>query len=264
MTIRNNRWTMSGLMLAIFASASNPAFAEIAQGVPAAQAISTQAEASSAVTRPDFSGVWELAKLEYVVIPEVSGLLTEEAKAQDALYKQRFNQVTDDPAKFCLVKGMPWTMLGRARNYPLEIHKTDSKLFMTFELYDQWRVIHLDGQAMPEGFPPSPNGWSVGHFDGDVLVIETTGLAGLNPVGLYHRSESAKITERWSLKNQDELGQVLEVDIIIDDPEVYAEPAKARQVLKRSPPGVVPGGYNCSSALWDDFVERRKVELKIK
>jgi hypothetical protein len=47
----------------------------------------------------------------------------------------------------------------------------------------------------------------------------------------------------------------------IDDPQAYAAPALARQVLKRSPEGTVPGGYNCPIALWNDYVDARNQEM---
>lgn len=219
--------------------------------------------ASVAAAVPDFSGIWEMAKLEFVVIPEVSGTLTSEAKAKADLFKSRFDPVIDDPAKVCLIKGMPWTMLTRARNYPVEIYQTPDRIFMTFELYDQFRTIRINGQAKPDAYPPSPSGWSVARWEGNVFVTETTGLPALNEIGPVHRSEEAKITERWSFRDDPQFGRVIDVDMTIEDPSVYATPAIAKQVYRKSDPGVVPGGYNCSSALWDDHIERRKAELKI-
>lgn len=206
----------------------------------------------------DFSGVWETAKLELVVLPEVAGQMTPEAKARAEQFRQKADPVIDDPAKVCLIKGMPWTMLGRARNYPTEIIQYPDRIFMVFELYDQFRQVRLDGAQKPADFGPAPSGWSVGRWEGQTLVIETTGLPTLNLFGIMQRTEEAKITERWQLEQNAEFGQVLAVDITVEDPEVFAVPARAHQIFKRSKPGVVPGGYNCSLSLWDDHLERRK------
>ena len=72
------------------------------------------------------------------------------------------------------------------------------------------------------------------------------------------------MTERWQLGQHPEYGQVLEVDITVEDPEIFVTPARAHQVYKRSAAGVVPGGYNCSSSLWDDHIDVRKAELGVK
>jgi hypothetical protein len=155
-------------------------------------------------------------------------------------------------------------MLGRARNYPTEIIQYPDRIFMVFELYDQFRQIHLDGTPKPADFGPSPSGWSVGHWEGQSLVIETTGMPTLNLFGVMQRTEDAKVTERWQLGQHPDYGEVLNVDITVEDPAIFATPARAHQVFKRSKPGVVPGGYNCSSSLWDDHIEARKAELGIK
>lgn len=217
----------------------------------------------AAPARANFAGVWETAQLELVVLPEVAGTRTPQAQARADLFRQRFDPVVDDTASVCLAKGMPWTMLSRARNYPVEIVQYPDRLFLLFELYDQYRSIRIGSQPMPADYGASPNGWSVAHWDGDALVIETTGLAELNPLGALQRTGDARITERWHLRTDADFGEVLQVDFIIDDPAVYATPATARQIFKRSPEGVVPGGYNCSSALWDAHVNARIEELGV-
>lgn len=235
-----------------------------AEGPPAAPAPMSPLRANLPDAGPvDFSGVWEGARLELVVLPEVAGKMTPEAQARADRFRQLADPVRDDPAKVCLVKGMPWTMLGRARNYPAEIVQYPDRIFMTFELYDQFRQIRLDGAQKPADFGPSPSGWSVGRWEGKTLVIETTGLPMLNLFGVMQRTEEARLTERWQLGQHPDFGEVLEIEITVDDPEIFATPAVARQVLKRSAPGIVPGGYNCSSSLWDDHIERRKAELGI-
>ncbi|MGE0115844.1 MAG: hypothetical protein AB7T07_13295 [Steroidobacteraceae bacterium] len=219
-------------------------------------------ETTSAQRHPDFSGVWETASIELTVLPDFNHpKYTERTKQNINEYQTRFNPVKDDPARVCLLKGMPWTMLIRARNYPAEIFQTDQRIFMFFELYDQYRNIHLDQTAVPDAYPPSANGYSYARWEGDTLVVETGGLIAMNDIGEFHRSEQAHIIERWKLMQNPTYGEVLDVDITVDDPEIYVEPVKGHQVLKRSAPGVVVGGYNCSSTLWDTYVDRRRQEM---
>lgn len=218
--------------------------------------------ATAEVRRPDFNGVWETAEMELVVMPEFNNpKYTERAKHNISESTTRFDPVKDDPTKVCLLKGMPYAMLIRARTYPLEIYQTEQRIVMLFELYDQYRNIRLDQSAVPENYPPSANGYSYARWEGDTLVVETGGLIGMNDIGEFHRSDQAHITERWRLMQHPVHGEVIDIDITVDDPEVYLEPGKGHQVLKRSAPGVVVGGYNCSSMLWDAYVDQRRQEM---
>ncbi len=212
----------------------------------------------------DFSGVYELAKMELVVLPEVAGQMTDAAKARADLFRSKFSPVDDDPAKVCMIKGMPWTMLSRARNYPVQIYQYPDRFFVQLEIYDQFRVITVNGAPKPDSYPNSPNGWSVARWDGPVLEIVTTGLIDLNEMGIAQRTEDARITERWTIRNDPEFGQVIDIEMAVDDPAIFKTPARARQVWKRSEPGVVPGGYNCSKSLWDTHIEDRMKELGIQ
>lgn len=250
--MRRNSWLLTGALMA--AAAIFPA-------VPAMAGQAAQPAAASPLKRPDFSGVWQVTDLKNVVMPEVVGQMTPEAKANFEHYKKDYTAPEDDPARLCLVKGMPWPMLARARDYPFEVYQTDGRVIMMFELYDVYRNIYLDGRPKPENYPESPNGWSTAHWEGDTLVVETTGIAPLNPIGPNLRGNGAKITERWSLQQDPAYGEVLVVDMLQDDPEVYVTPARGRNMFKRAAPGTVVGGYNCSSALWDEHVDKREAEL---
>ena len=70
-----------------------------------------------------------------------------------------------------------------------------------------------------------------------------------------------RVIERWRLLPHAEFGQVLDVDVLFDDPETFTEPAHGHGAFKRSPPGVEVGGYNCADSLWDDFVKRKLAGL---
>lgn len=236
--------------------------AALCLAAPAVQAQDGVATASEQrASHTDFSGVWESARIDLVLLPEVSGQLTPEAQQLADLAAQHARPQEDDPARFCVVKGMPWTMLIRARNYPVEVIQYPDRVFMVFELYDQFRNIRIDGPPVPDNYPPSPNGWSTAHWDGETLVIETTGMSELAPLGRFRRSEETRITERWVRRADVEFGEVIEITMQIDDPQAYSTPALARQVLKRSPAGVVPGGYNCPIAQWNDYVAARNEEM---
>ena len=250
---------ISALTLAA-ASASHAAAPAATTPAPPAP---TAAPAASVEKHPDFSGVWQLASPERIVTPDQTGEFTPEAKANLEHFRKFYHGDDADPAaSVCLNKGLPWSALIRARDYPTEIYQTPDRIIVMLELYDQYRNIRINGAPKPDNFPESWNGYSVAHWEGDTLVIETTGLAQINPIGPNLRSRQAKVTERWHLKQDPELGELLVVDLVQEDPEVYAKPGTGHGEMKRAPAGTVVGGYGCTTALWDAHVE--KVEERIR
>jgi hypothetical protein len=95
-------------------------------------------------------------------------------------------------------------------------------------------------------------------------MIETTGLSPLNPIGPNMRGPLAKVIERWQLKRDEKFGEVLVVDIEQIDPNVYVKSAHAHNEMRRAPAGTAVGGYGCSAALWDDWVEKVESSLATK
>lgn len=57
-----------------------------------------------------------------------------------------------------------------------EIEQTDSEITLTYGFMDLVRTIHLNGTDMPENFQPSRAGFSTGVWEGDTLVVTTTGF----------------------------------------------------------------------------------------
>lgn len=216
-------------------------------------------------SRPDFSGVWEMADFDLVRRPETNNpTFTPEAKAKLDYFKKYYDEIKDDPALFCMVKGMPWTITSRARTYPTEIYQTDDQIFMFFEYMDNRRVIHLDKTEMPEFYPRSSEGYSIGHWEDDTLVIKTRGLTAKHDISPYARSEETTIIERWTLVENPKFGTTIDIEVTVHDPNVYAKPAKGHQVFMRAPEGISVGGYNCQYQLWDKHIEKREKEIEQK
>ena len=85
-----------------------------------------------------------------------------------------------------------------------------------------WREIHLDGRGHPEYMSPSYFGHSIGHWEGDILVVDTVGF---NERFWVHRegyphTESLHLVERISRPKMD----TLRYEITIDDPAAYTAP----------------------------------------
>jgi hypothetical protein len=211
---------------------------------------------TGAVAATDFSGMWEMADMALVKRPDENRpQWTPAAAKRLQYYKNTFSETVDDPARFCVIKGMPWTITSRARTYVTEIHQTPTQLFAFFEFQDNRRVVHLDGRQKPANWSPSSEGFSAGRWEGDTLVIETTGLVAHHELSPHLRSAQARVVERWRLLNDPTHGEVIDIDVTVYDPEVFAEPGRGRQVFKRAAPDAVRSGYNCEYEIWERHVE---------
>lgn len=132
-------------------------------------------------------------------------------------------EVRFDPAAICLPPGMP-RMMGAI--YGIEILQTAGQVTITAEWQNAQRRIWTDGrkQADPDELLPTYAGHSVGHWEGDTLVVDTIGIRDdvlIDQSGLPI-SEALRITERMHL-SKDEPGILLN-EITVDDPRVFTKP----------------------------------------
>ncbi len=134
-----------------------------------------------------------------------------------ALVKQRTaDNSKDDPHTHCLPSNTPriWTLPHRQK-----IVQTPRLLVVLNEFSSAYRQIYTDGRSLPVDPTPSWNGYSIGRWQEQTLVVETIGLSknvwldiSGSPI-----SEGARITER--LRRPD-YGH-LDVDVTVDDPKTY-------------------------------------------
>jgi len=85
-----------------------------------------------------------------------------------------------------------------------------------------YRQVYTDGRALPEELNPAWNGYSTGRWEGDTLVVETTGFVDgqwLDRSGSPLTS-SARMTERFRRPNYG----TLEIELTVDDPKAYTKP----------------------------------------
>src|SRR3984957_8722400 len=136
-----------------------------------------------------------------------------------ALVKKRSIEQGMDPNVHCMPRDAPriWT-----DDYYKRIFEVPGRIIILTERNMQYRQIFTDGRALPKDPNPTWNGYSVGHWDGDTLVVETIGFrddlwldAAGNPL-----TEQGKLTERIRRPN---FGN-LEVEITINDPKAYTAP----------------------------------------
>ena len=147
----------------------------------------------------------------------------------EALEKKRQNSAnrwTQDPEVKCYMPGIP-----RATYlpFPFQIIQSQSDILFTYEFATANRVVNMGKPR--EAATDTWMGTSNGHWEGETLVIEVTGLNGLawlDRAGNF-TSDAAKITERYTAASPDRL--LYEVNI--EDPQVFTRPWKISMPLYR-------------------------------
>ena len=129
----------------------------------------------------------------------------------------------------CLPGGVPQFLLFGGQ--PIFFIQSEKKVWMIYEGDHQIRHIYLD---VPHSANPKPSwyGESVGHYEGDTLVIDTIGQNSKTVVDPYRTPHSDKlhVVERWRLTNE---GKALEVNVTVDDPDTFNQPWQSMQRYQR-------------------------------
>ncbi len=167
----------------------------------------------------DFSGVWStpLATNAHLwALRRTVRTLTPASIAAQA----RYDVTRDSPAGRCIAYPTP-TFLGVP--YLNEITLDDDRVTISAELFYSERVIYTDGRGHPEDGELTNQGHSIGRWEGDVLVVETTQLEQ-HPSALIDGAPMGSrrtIIERFSLSED---RRRLLIEFIVEDPDYLAEP----------------------------------------
>lgn len=192
--------------------------------------------------KPDLSGAWLKGQdpfpEEHLPLPW----------AEELADKRRERRFIDHPHNQCL-PGSPPTPTGSAP-FLAKFVQTDELIVILFEDYPGFRQVYLDGRKHPEYPNPSWVGHSIGHWEGDTLVINTIGFNDRGWIGgVYPRSEELHIVERYS---RPEFGRI-ELEYTVEDPKVFEKPWK-RVVSYHLAPHVELIEYICENNKWAEEV----------
>jgi hypothetical protein len=138
----------------------------------------------------------------------------------------------DNPDARCLPMGF---LQFHQQPQPRMVIQTEKLILIEYEANYGLRHIYMDGRELPPQGEPQPfwYGYSVGHWDGDDLVVETNNLRGADEDSPYDgwldvngspHTRQAKITERF---RRPTLGH-LQIDFTIEDPKAYTKPWTVR------------------------------------
>lgn len=117
----------------------------------------------------------------------------------------------------CLPRGVPDTI---GEPYPIQIVQTPTQVVILYEAGGYFRVIPIDGRGHPKDLDPTWMGNSVGHWEGDALVVDVIGVNDKVSVGEYRHTTAYHLIERFERTRYD----TLKYSATIEDPNVFAQP----------------------------------------
>ena len=186
--------------------------------------------------KPDFSGTWDIEHnrpcppggcLDFFIGHEFVNIgwslkdgLPYQPWARDLVRDRMEQNGKDDPVSRCLPPGIVKT-----HTTPLlrKIIQVPGLMIILSEMDAHYRQIFTDGRPLPAEIGlPSANGFSTGKWEGDILVVQTTGFRD----GLWldrsgsPMTDAARMTERFRRVNYGKM----EIEVTVDDPKAYTAP----------------------------------------
>jgi hypothetical protein len=140
----------------------------------------------------------------------------------------------------CIGEGMPGMMQAI---FPMEVLETPGQVTIIQEAYNQVRRVILGGELpAPEDAEPRFAGHSVGHWEGDTLVVETVGIKDYVLFRNVPHSNQMRIGERIRLVNHEYMEDV----VTVTDPEYLTGPWTWKWMYRRWP------GYHLQEYVCED------------
>ena len=170
--------------------------------------------------KPDLSGIWAAADNKYLQNLAADGIEVPFQPWAEKLYKERSENLGKGrPSERCLTHGVTdFDALG----INWKIVQTPGMIAVLYEAYNHYRQIFLDGRPLPKPTQPAYLGYSVGRWEGETLVVETTGFndVGWLDDGGHPQTEALHVTERFRRRD---FGH-MDLQLTIDDPKAYTKP----------------------------------------
>ncbi|HEY4029700.1 MAG TPA: hypothetical protein VGM25_05110 [Caulobacteraceae bacterium] len=204
-----------------------PAASDPWAGVPAAE--------RPAAGTPDLSGVWAMPS-------PIRALKTSDGKdppllpAARAEYRKRLAALKanpkSDPVSNCWMQGVPRLVYAP---YPVLIAQEKDRVNLVYETNHTFRIVDLRRPLPKKGPDLDPQwlGYSVGHFEGKTLVVDSVGFndkTWLDYSGLPH-GEKLEVQERYTLEGPGRIAGV----VTITDPDTFSRPWTTAFTLVKKP-----------------------------
>lgn len=164
-------------------------------------------------------------------------------------------RIVEDPnglgqGALCVPPGVPAATM---QPYPLQIVQKPHLVVILYEAYNLFRIIPLD-VPHPADLDPTWMGNSVGHWEGNTLVVDVTGFNDKTEIAGFHHTTAYHVVERYTRTSYDTVTYVA----TIDDPNVFAEPFTFGGPLHLHPEWQIQE-YVCEENNQDDrLLEKKK------
>jgi hypothetical protein len=220
------RWTVilfANTVLVLALSLPFTAAGQTATAVP-----NTKIPRRTAEGKPDFNGMWQNPRAKgkgentnfdrTLMAPlKPGGEMFLEPRTGDARH--------DDPRAFCFPSGFPSNMLAA---YPIQIVQSKDTMVIVHEFMRMTRIIPLDGRPHRDDIEPTYFGDSVGRWEGDGLVIDSTHFKRwslddshyANPNQYRMHSDALHTIERIHFVDD----KTISYNLTIDDPKIFTAP----------------------------------------
>ena len=185
--------------------------------------------------KPDLSGIWaaecgvqgrDACWIDSLFFDLAKGLKAEDVQmtpwAQAVQTQRETRNHVDDPYGYCLPPGTPRINFGGGPFKILHTRDVTAFLYETFAGMT-FRQVFTDGRSLPQNTEPTWLGYSVGRWDGDVFVVETTGFRDggwLDTRKARPHSDALRVTERF---RRADFGH-MQLTITIDDRKAFLKP----------------------------------------
>ena len=197
----------------------------------------TAADWAALAKLPDFNGVWEIAMgpapATRIINPAIGVppmrptplSLTPAYEAKRQVLMAHGEE--DNQSANCLPPGMPGIM---SQPYPMEFLFTPGQVTIVIEAYSMVRHIYTDGRPLPDDPDPNFFGTSVGHWEGNALVVQTVGFSTQTEIEPHvPHSDKMRILEKFRLLDPD----TMSIETTVTDPEALTAPYVTNRILRR-------------------------------
>jgi hypothetical protein len=245
-------------------------FAALVAALPLFASVPAAADAK----RPDLSGFWFLYRGKSERMPELTSKIAPNTAMLSDVGAREFDpgefgglkvkpaareaaakwdpQQEQSVANVCKPPSIIYSMQGP---FPIEIHPATELIVFKLEYYDLVRIVFMDGRPHPGAdYPHSKVGHSVGRWDGDTLVVDTTHLSEstLTNNGLGH-SEKVHVIERFRASPD---GKFLHMTQEFEDADVLDNRGARYLVLEKQKGNVFP--YECDPSYGQSIEQRER------
>jgi len=192
--------------------------------------------------RPDLAGFWSQprqpdAKGGGATVFTASRMAPFKPGGEALFYEPRTGDPRhDEPRAFCMPSGFPSGFFGP---YPVQIVQSPGWLVMVTEFQRITRMIPLDGRSHQKGIEPTFYGDSVGHWEGDTLVVDSTNFRRWSLDDSYYIDPAHYRMHSDAFHTIEHLRRIdattISYQFTVDDPKIFTAPWTEDMQMKLHP-----------------------------